>query len=74
MTFAGVNSIGLRRRGFPDETIREIEDLYRILFIQNSNVSKGIQAIKEQMKPSDVRDEILQFIDSSEKGILRGMI
>ena len=74
LTFAGVNSVGLRRRGFSDEKIREIEDLYRILFIQNSNVSKGIKAIYENMNPSDLRDEILQFIDSSDKGILRGMI
>ena len=74
LTFAGVNSIGLRRRGFSDETIREIEDLYRILFIQNSNISKGIKAINEQMNPSSIKEEILQFINSSEKGILRGMI
>ena len=74
LTFAGVNSIGLRRRGFSDETIREIEDLYRTLFIQNSNISKGIKAINEQMNPSSIKEEILQFINSSEKGILRGMI
>lgn len=74
LTFAGVNSVGLRRRGFSDKTIREIEDIYRILFIQNSNVSKGIKAINEQVEPSEVRDEILQFIASAEKGILRGMI
>ena len=74
LTFAGVNSVGLRRRGFSDETIREIEDIYRILFIQNSNVSKGIKAIHDQVGPSEIRDEILQFIASSEKGILRGMI
>ncbi|MBT5439218.1 MAG: acyl-ACP--UDP-N-acetylglucosamine O-acyltransferase [Flavobacteriales bacterium] len=74
LTFAGVNSVGLRRRGFSDKTIREIEDFYRILFIQNSNVSKGIKAIHEQLAQSEVRDEILQFITSAEKGILRGMI
>jgi len=74
LTFAGVNSIGLRRRGFDEETIREIEDLYRILFIQNSNISKGIKAIAENMDKTETRDEILDFINSAEKGIIRGMI
>ena len=74
MTFAGVNSVGLRRRGFSDEIVRQIEDLYRILYIQNSNISKGIDAIKEQIPESDIRNEILDFIDAADKGIIRGMI
>ena len=74
LTFAGVNSIGLRRRGFEEEAIREIEDLYRVLFIQNSNISKGIKAIAENMDKTETRDEILDFINSAEKGIIRGMI
>ena len=74
LTFAGVNSIGLRRRGFSDETVRQIEDLYRILYIQNSNISKGINAIKAQIPESDIRNEILEFVDASDKGIIRGMI
>ena len=71
---AGVNSVGLRRRGFSDKTVRHIEDLYRILYIQNSNVSKGIDAIKEQIPESEIRNEILDFIDTSDKGVIRGMI
>ena len=41
LNFAGVNSVGLRRRGYSDTDIREIEDVYRILYVQNNNVSKG---------------------------------
>jgi UDP-N-acetylglucosamine acyltransferase len=74
LTFAGVNSVGLRRRGYLDDTIREIEDLYRILYIQNSNISKGIEAIKSQIPDSEIRTEILNFISSSDKGVIRGMI
>ena len=74
LTFAGVNSIGLRRRGFEEETIREIEDIYRVLFIQNSNISKGVKLISEHMDRTDIRDEILNFINTAEKGIIRGMI
>ena len=74
LTFAGVNSVGLRRRGYSDDTIREIEDLYRVLYIQNSNISKGIEAIKSQIPDSEIRTEILNFISSSDKGVIRGMI
>lgn len=74
ITFAGVNSIGLRRRGFSDEAVREIEDVYRTIFVLNTNVSKGIQAVKEQMPDSAYAKEIIEFIESSDKGIIRGMI
>lgn len=74
ITFAGVNSIGLRRRGFSDEAVREIEDAYRIIFVLNNNVSKGVQAVKEQMPDSVYAKEIIEFIETSDKGIIRGMI
>jgi UDP-N-acetylglucosamine acyltransferase len=74
LTFAGVNSIGLRRRGFSDELVRQIEDIYRILYVQNSNLSKGIIAVKEAIEACENRDEILSFIETSDKGVIRGMI
>lgn len=72
--FAGVNSIGLRRRGFSDESVKEIEDVYRILYVMHNNISKGVEAVKEQVSPSKTRDQILDFIAESDKGIIRGMI
>lgn len=74
LTFAGVNSVGLRRRGFLDDDIREIEDIYRILFVQNNNISKGIKAIETNLESSKIRSEIVDFVASSERGIIRGMI
>lgn len=74
LTYAGVNSVGIRRRGFSDEQVREIEDIYRILYVQNSNISKGIEAIKESITDSDLRKQILGFVESSDKGIIRGLI
>jgi len=72
--FAGVNSIGLRRRGFSDELVKEIEDVYRILYVMHNNVSKGVEVVKEQVSQSPTRDQILSFIATSDKGIIRGMI
>lgn len=74
LTFAGVNSVGLRRRGFSDEEIKTIEDIYRIIYIQNSNVSKALEIVKETIDPSEIRDEIIHFIEGSDKGVIRGMI
>ncbi|MGJ8661847.1 MAG: acyl-ACP--UDP-N-acetylglucosamine O-acyltransferase [Bacteroidota bacterium] len=73
MTYAGVNSVGLRRRGMTDEQIREIEDIYRIVYVQNNNISKGISVVRETMPASPLTDEILGFIQGSDKGVIRGL-
>jgi UDP-N-acetylglucosamine acyltransferase len=74
LTFAGVNSVGLRRRGFSDEQVREIEDIYRAIYVQNSNLSKGVEAVLQSMDKTPLRDEIIGFIQGSDKGVIRGMI
>ena len=74
LTFAGVNSVGLRRRGYTDEMVREIEDIYRILYVQNSNITKAIEQVKQTIPASEMRELILTFIESSDKGVIRGMI
>lgn len=73
ISFSGVNSIGLRRRGFSDERVKAIEDIYRLLYVQNVNLSKGIQAVLDQIEDSEDRKLILDFIADSDKGIIRGM-
>jgi UDP-N-acetylglucosamine acyltransferase len=74
LTFAGVNSVGLRRRGYSDEQVREIEDIYRTIYVKNSNLSKGIDAVLQTMDKTPLRDEIVGFIQASDKGVIRGMI
>jgi UDP-N-acetylglucosamine acyltransferase len=74
ITFAGVNSVGLRRRGFTDEQVREIEDIYRIIYVQNNVISKGVESVLETMPPSPIREQIIGFIQASDKGVIRGMI
>ena len=74
LTFEGVNSVGLRRRGYSDETVREIEDIYRILYVQNSNITKAIEQVKQTIPASETRELILSFIETSDKGVIRGMI
>lgn len=72
LSYVGVNSIGLRRRGLPDETITEIENIFREIYIKSSNISSGLAVVKQEFDASKERDQILNFIESAEKGIIRG--
>jgi UDP-N-acetylglucosamine acyltransferase len=72
LTYAGVNAIGLRRRGMSDESIKIIEDIYRTLFVLNTNISKAVEAIKDEIPACPERDQVLQFILDSDKGIVKG--
>ena len=72
ISYVGINAIGLRRRGFTDDKIRSIEDAYRQLYVQNNTISAGIEGIKTEIADSDIKSEILSFIESSERGIIRG--
>lgn len=73
LSYVGVNVVGLRRRGFADDAIARIEDIYREIFVRNSNVERAIQQVDQQLKPSPERGQILDFIRNSPKGIMRGL-
>ena len=70
--YCGVNSIGLRRRGFDNEKINEIQDIFRNLYQKGLNNTKAIEIIEMEMKPTPERDEILNFVRSSDRGIMKG--
>lgn len=72
LSYVGVNSIGLRRRGFTSEKINHILDIYRILFVKHHNVSIALDIIEAEVPASDERDEIIRFIRESVRGIMKG--
>jgi UDP-N-acetylglucosamine acyltransferase len=72
LTYCGINSIGLRRRGFSAEKIQEIQEIYRYLFMKGLNNSKAIDLIEVELPPSQERDEIINFIRSSDRGVMKG--
>ncbi|MBT3919052.1 MAG: acyl-ACP--UDP-N-acetylglucosamine O-acyltransferase [Flavobacteriaceae bacterium] len=72
MSYVGINSIGLRRRGFNSEKIREIQNIYRTLFQKGFNNTQAVQLIEADMEATTERDEILQFIKNSKRGIMKG--
>ncbi|MBP7512468.1 MAG: acyl-ACP--UDP-N-acetylglucosamine O-acyltransferase [Bacteroidia bacterium] len=72
LTYEGVNAVGLRRSGFSNEKINEIQDIYRILFVHHRNLSKALEIVEVEVPVSLERDEILAFIRGSERGVLKG--
>ncbi|MBZ9729219.1 acyl-ACP--UDP-N-acetylglucosamine O-acyltransferase [Salegentibacter sp. JZCK2] len=72
LSYVGINSIGLRRRGFTTDKIREIQDIYRILYQKNYNNSQAVAIIEAEMQATAERDEILEFIKNSQRGIMKG--
>lgn len=72
LSYVGINSIGLRRRGYSTEKITEIQNIYRILYQKNYNNSQAMEIIEAEMEATQERDEILQFIRDSQRGIMKG--
>lgn len=72
LSFIGVNSIGLRRRGFANEQVVNIEDIYRTLYVQNGNISQALRVAEAELAQSNEKSVILEFISASDKGIIRG--
>lgn len=69
--FAGVNLVGLRRRGFESDTIRTIKDIYDTIYYQGYNVSDACSKVEAGFPQSVERDTILEFIRNSQRGIVR---
>lgn len=72
LSYVGINSVGLRRRGFSSSKIKEIQDIYRILYQKNHNTSQAIEIIEAEMEATPERDEIMLFIRNSQRGIMKG--
>ena len=72
ISYTGINSVGLRRRGFSSETIRDIQEVYRYIYMSGMNVTDAIERIETELPATPERDEILQFVRNSKRGIIRG--
>ena len=74
ISYAGTNSIGLRRRGFTNEKICEIQEIYRYLYLSGLNNSDAVERIEAELPASKERDEIIMFVRNSQRGIIRGYV
>ncbi|MDD5350211.1 MAG: acyl-ACP--UDP-N-acetylglucosamine O-acyltransferase [Chthoniobacteraceae bacterium] len=67
----GINKVGMERHGFSAETVREIKESYRILYRMNLNTKGAIVAIGEKLQPVPEICQLLDFLKTSERGIVR---
>jgi UDP-N-acetylglucosamine acyltransferase len=74
LAYTGVNSVGLRRRGFSNETINQILEIYRTIYQKGMNVSQALDFIEENLSHSKERDVIVNFIRGSKRGIIRSIL
>jgi UDP-N-acetylglucosamine acyltransferase len=72
LAYVGINSIGMRRRNYTNEKIREIQDIYRYIYQKGLNTAQAVEIIEAEMPASQERDEILLFVKDSKRGIIRG--
>jgi UDP-N-acetylglucosamine acyltransferase len=74
LSYEGINSVGLRRRGFSESAIRDIQEIYRIIFLSGNNNSQALAKVEATFPASAERDDILDFIRNSSRGIMKGYI
>jgi UDP-N-acetylglucosamine acyltransferase len=72
LSYVGINSIGLRRRNYSNEKIREIQDIYRYIYQKGLNTAQAVEIIEAEMPATQERDEVLLFVKDSKRGIIRG--
>lgn len=72
VSYVGVNSIGLRRRGFSNDQISLIQEIYKEIFVKEQNVTQALKYIESEIKQTQERDYILDFVKNSQRGIVRG--
>lgn len=72
LSYAGINSIGLKRRGFTKDQIYNIQDIYRILYVKGFNTTQALEKIQTVMVATPERENILEFIRKADRGIIKG--
>ncbi len=73
LSYVGVNSVGMKRRGFAQESIKLIEDIYRVLFVKGYGITTALQIVEEEIPGSSEKQAILDFVRNSDNGIMKGL-
>lgn len=71
ISYEGVNSVGLHRRGFSEEQINKIQQVYRVLYLSRLNNTEALAKVIAEVPQSPERDEIVNFVKASKRGIVR---
>lgn len=71
IAYAGLNIVGLRRRGFSAELVENIRNAYKLIYSSNLTVNEAVVRIKEEIPMSKEIEYIIDFVSNSERGIIR---
>lgn len=71
LSYVGVNVVGLERNGYSKEAIRQIHDIYHIIFVQGNSTSKALEIVQATIEDSDVKSQIVSFVKGSTTGIIK---
>jgi UDP-N-acetylglucosamine acyltransferase len=72
LSYAGINSIGLSRRGFTKDEMHHIESIYRILFVRGLSTRRALADIEEEIEDSSYKTQILEFVRDAKRGMMKG--
>jgi UDP-N-acetylglucosamine acyltransferase len=67
----GLNTTGMKRRGYPREAIDALHHAFRLLLASRLNTTQALSAIREEIKGSTEVEELVSFIESSERGVVK---
>lgn len=67
----GINLIGLERKNFPAENLKTIKEAFRLIYRSKLNTRQAIDAMRKDLPPTEEIKEIIEFIQTSERGIIR---
>ena len=70
LQYAGLNRVGLRRRGFSNETIEQLNETYRLLYLSQMNVSQAVQKIEQDSPHTPEILNVTAFIKGCKRGII----
>ena len=74
LSYRGINSIGLKRRDFSSKQINQIQNIYRIIYLEGRNNSQAVKKIKSGIKDSNEKFIVLSFLENSDRGIIKGIL
>lgn len=70
LRFAGLNIVGLRRRGFAAQDIEALKKAYKYLYDNSLNVSQAVKKIEAELSDNQYVQQVLEFVKNSKRGIV----
>ncbi len=67
----GLNTVGMKRRGYPQETVEALHHAFRLLLSSRLNTTQALERIRDEIRGSSEVEELLRFIETSKRGVVK---